>query len=92
MKLSIRVTALSTLALAGSLLTFAGGQKPIRPSRSEAQDVQGAARAVQQGKGTGMSRNQTVPANAFRAQTAQDSQAVRSDAATTRLRDSAYRK
>jgi hypothetical protein len=91
MKRSIRVTTLSLLALASSLFVFAGGQPPIRPSPSEAQDVQGATRAVQQGKGGGMSRNQTVTSDANRAQTAQDSRAVRSNEAG-QAHDSAFRK
>jgi hypothetical protein len=76
------------------MLAFAGNQTPIHPTRTEAQDVQGATPAVQYGKGTGMTRNQTAPANANRVQTAQDSGKVRTDAdpATTPVRDSAYRK
>jgi hypothetical protein len=92
MKLSIRVTALSAIALASSMLTFGyGGQTPIRPTHTEQQDAAGAPRAVQPGKGGAAWRNQPVEVNESRVQTAQDSQKLRRDPAVTPS-DSAYRK
>ncbi len=83
MNRSIRLTMLSGFVLASPLLTF-GGQSTGMPAPNGAQnDVQnqsGVTRAVQWGKGTGMSRlTRTVPANANRAQTAQEQGVVRAD-------------
>jgi hypothetical protein len=78
--------------LASPLLIFAGGQPKMQPARGEAQDVIGTTRAVQQGKGSGTSRNQTVIANAYRAKTAQDSAALRNDQAAIPRGDTAFRK
>jgi hypothetical protein len=81
MKRSIGLTMLSAFILAGPTLTFAGGQPKVLRSTNEAQYVKGATRAVQQGKGSGMSCNQTVTANAYRAQTDTDSAPLRNGAA-----------
>ena len=69
---SIRTAVLSTLVLASPLLTVAGSQSTGMhvPSQSEMQNRDGVTRAVQQGKGGGMTRNQGVRANAYRSQTA----------------------
>jgi len=90
MKFSMRLTTMSALVLAGSMLAFAGDQTPIHKTRTEAQDAQGAVKAVQYGKGAGMTRNQTVATNANREQTAQDSATVRT--AAVQKRDSAFNK
>jgi hypothetical protein len=55
------------------LFVFAGGQpaKVFTPSKAEMQDRAGVTRAVQQGKGSGMSRSQAAaPVSAPRTQTA----------------------
>ncbi len=65
MKSRFRVALLSALMMTSPLLSFAGGEHVIRtPSKDEAQDRTGITRAVQYGKGTGMTRNQGVRANA----------------------------
>ena len=58
----IRMTVVSAGLLAIPALTFAGGQpaKVRMPGKAEGQDRTGITRAVQQGKGTGVSRMQTV--------------------------------
>jgi hypothetical protein len=78
---SIRVALLSAFVLTSPSLIFAGSQPKLHMlSESEAQDLSGSSRAVQQGKGAGMSRNQAaIPANTDRSQ-------------TTAARDSAFRK
>jgi hypothetical protein len=71
---SIRFATLPALVLASSLLTFAGSQPRLHPySKDNAQDRSGITQAVQQGKGTLVTRNQVPAANAYRVQTAQDS-------------------
>jgi hypothetical protein len=90
MKPSVRLTMVPILALAGSMLAFGSGQAPIRQAQSEAQAVQGATPAIQQGKGGGLSRNQTVVAEANRVQTPQERQAIRELLA--KHHDSAFRK
>jgi hypothetical protein len=58
---SIRVALLSAFVLTSPVLTFAAGQPKLRvPSKSETQDLSGATRALQQGKGAGMSRIQVA--------------------------------
>jgi hypothetical protein len=55
---SFRVAALAAFILTSPLLIFAAGQPKLHMlSKSEMQDLSGATRAVQQGKGTGMTRN-----------------------------------
>ena len=85
MKRSMKFSTISILTLAGSMLAFGNAQPRVRPVTSEAQDVKGAAPAVQQGKGSGLTRNQSVSVN--NQQTEQNAQA---DAAE--VRDSAFRK
>jgi len=83
---------LTALVLTSPLLSFAGDQSArVRPAGSSeiGNDV---TRAVQQGKGAGMTRNQGVRANAYRSQTAADSASVRSGAARTNPSDPAFRK
>src|ERR1700733_2249480 len=67
----VRMALLSAVVLTSPLLTFAGGQPKIHPySKEDAQDRTGITRAVQQGKGTGMSRSDgAIQANAYREQT-----------------------
>jgi hypothetical protein len=92
MKLSIRVTTLSAIALASSMLTYGfGGQPTVRPTQTEQQDAAGAPRAVQQGKGASLSRNQPVTVNRSRALTREESRAVRPDPAVQQ-QDHAFRK
>jgi hypothetical protein len=56
---SIRVALLSAFVLTSP--TFAAGQPKLRvPSKVETQDPAGSTRAVQQGKGAGMSRNRAA--------------------------------
>lgn len=73
--LTIKVALISAIALTNPLLTFAGGQpaKVQTISKNETHNFAGAARAVQPGKGTGISRDQVVRTNADRAETAKDS-------------------
>jgi hypothetical protein len=96
MSRSIRVALLSAVVLASPMLSFAGGQPPVSrtPSKSEAQDRTGISRAVQQGKGTGMTRVQGVQANASRSQTASETQVAKdqSRAGSPNWSDPAYRK
>jgi len=57
-----RVLVFSALSLTPSLI-FAGGQPKLHmPSKSEMQHLSGATRAVQQGKGGGLTRNE-APSN-----------------------------
>jgi hypothetical protein len=72
--LPIKIALIAVIALTNPLLTFAGGQpaKMRTLGRNEAQNFAGAARAVQPGKGTGISRDQIVRPNADRVQTAKD--------------------
>jgi hypothetical protein len=75
---SVRIALLSALILASPVISFGAGQHLIRvPSKDEAQDRSGVTRAVQYGKGTNMTRNEGVRANAFRSQTPEESQVVK---------------
>ena len=75
---SVRIALLSALMLTSPMLSFAAGQHLIRvPGKDEAQDRSGITQAVQYGKGTGMTRNEGVRANAFREQTPAESQVVK---------------
>jgi hypothetical protein len=76
---SIRLTLLSSLVVACPMLTFAGSQSVGMhvPSKSEMQDRSGVTRAVQQGKGTAITRNQVIRANAYRSQTTEDSRTLK---------------
>jgi hypothetical protein len=95
--LSVRAALMSAVALALPLLTFAGGQpaKVRMPGKDEARDRSGVARALQQGKGGGLSLSQTViRANAYRVQTEAASPATKDQpgGAGPNLSDSAFRK
>jgi hypothetical protein len=73
-----KLIASSAFVLASPMLSFAAGQHLIRvPSKNEAQDRTGITQAVQYGKGTNMTRNEGVRANAFREQTPAESQVVK---------------
>ncbi len=76
---SIRVAALPALILASAALTFAAGPGRVFPRNAgELQDHSGVSQAVQQGKGTMLTRNEKAfTANAYREQTAQDSAKLR---------------
>jgi len=96
MKKSIRVAALTGLALASALVTFANGQaaKTGMVRRPDPVDPSGLTRAVPQGKGSGMTRNEPVlRGNAFRSETPQDSAALK-DGSHSRAHysDSSFRK
>jgi len=59
---SIRIAVLSACALTSPVLSFAAGQPKLHVlSQSQAQDLPGATRPVQQGKGSGMTRYQPSP-------------------------------
>jgi hypothetical protein len=72
---TMKLALVSVFALASPLLTFAGGQPKVRwVSKEEAQDRSGITRAVQQGKGSGMTRSDVaIRANAYRSQTPEES-------------------
>jgi hypothetical protein len=77
MKSRLKV-AMFALVLTSPVLSFAASQRLIRvPSKEEVQDRSGMTRAVQYGKGTGVTRNQELGANAFREQTPAESQVVK---------------
>jgi hypothetical protein len=81
MNRSIRLTMLSGFVLAFPLLTFGGqstGMSVPTGAQNDVQNQYNVTRAVQWGKGTGMSRlTRTVPANSYRVQTAQEQGVVR---------------
>jgi hypothetical protein len=92
---SIRVALLSAFVLASPSLTFAGGQHLVRmPRKGEIQDYADTMRAVQQGKGGGISRNEGIRANAYRLQTEEESLTTRDKSAAERPNpgDSVFRK
>jgi hypothetical protein len=93
---SIKMAVLSTFLVLASPLAFAGSQSTGMhvPSQSEMQNRDGVTQAVQQGKGSGMTRNQEVRANAYRSQTAGESPTVRngSGAGDSNRGDMAFRK
>lgn len=92
MKLSIKVATLSALVLTSPLFVFAGQQpSKVRDTR-DSQVIAGAARAVQQGKAGGLSRDQVVRANANRVETVRDSAKVDQNAVRPNPGDSALRK
>ncbi len=67
----VRVALLSAVVLTSPLLMFAGGQpaKMHKYTKEDAQDRTGVTRAIQQGKGGGMSlSDRTIRANAYREQ------------------------
>jgi len=92
---SIRTAVLSTLVLA-SPLAFAGSQSTGMhvPGQSELQNRDGVTQAVQQGKGSGVTRNTEVRANAYRSQTAGENPTVGNGSGTadSNRGDIAFRK
>ena len=91
----IRVALIAAVALTSPLLAFAADRPPIHvPSKTEMQNRDGITRAVQQGKGGGMPRNQEVRANAYRSQTAAENQVVKEKPKTgyPNWGDTAFRK
>jgi len=79
---SIRIAVLSAGIVTSPMLSFAAGQPKLHmPGKSEAQDLSGASRPVQQGKGSGVTRYQSNP------RTSEISAAARPNRS-----DSAYRK
>jgi hypothetical protein len=94
---SVRTMLLAASILVSPALTFAGGQpNKVYPSgKNEAQDHTVFARSVNQGKGAGMTRSDVVlRGNAYRSQTAEDSQALRDKpgAAGPNWNDTAFHK
>jgi hypothetical protein len=93
---SIKLALLPALVLTSALLAFAAGQPKLHMlSKAEMQDLTGATRAVQQGKGGGMSRNQVaLRGNAYRSQTADESRTLKdgSVGANPNGHDAAFRK
>ena len=94
---SIKMVLLSAFALMSPLLTFAGDQpgQMHRYSKSEIENRDGVTRAVQQGKGAGVSRNQLVlRGNAYRSETSEENPALLndSDVVGPNWGDSAFRK
>ena len=94
---SVKMALLAAAILASPVLTFAGGQPNhvYTPPKNEAQDVTGIAQNVNQGKGAGMTRSDVVlRGNAYRSETAQDSQALnaKSSAAGPNWDDTAFHK
>ena len=93
---SFRLALLSAIALTTPLLPFAGSQPAVVGNYTNRETLDARpTQAVQQGKGSGMSRNQTViRANAWRSQTEEDSLKLREKPAATHINwgDSAFRK
>jgi len=94
---TMKLALVSVFVLASPLLTFAGGQpaKMRRFDKEELQDRTGIAQAVQQGKGSGMTRSDVaIRANAYRSQTAEESGTVvqQSRGAHSNWNDSAFHK
>jgi hypothetical protein len=94
---SMKLALASAFVLASPLFTFAGGQPAIRrqPGKEEMQDRTGIMRAIQQGKGTGMTRSDVViRANAYRSQTPDESRvpAQQSGSVHSSWNDSAFHK
>jgi hypothetical protein len=75
---SIKVMLLSAFAVASPLLTLAGDRAVPPSGKDHAQDRIEIGRALQQGKGSGISLNQVViRANASRVQTAEEKSVVK---------------
>jgi hypothetical protein len=94
---SVKMVLFAASILASPALTFAGGQPNhvYTPPKNEAQDRAGIAQTVNQGKGAGITRSDVVlSGNAYREQTAQDSQALKdkSNAAGPNWNDSGFHK
>jgi hypothetical protein len=93
---STKVVLLPALVLTSALLAVAASQPKLHMlSKAEMQDLTGATRAVQQGKGGGISRNQlALSGNAYRSQTADESRTLKdgSAGAHSNWHDTAFRK
>jgi len=94
---SVKMMLLTASILVSPALSFAGGQpnRIYTPSKNEAQDHTVFARNVNQGKGAGMTRSDVVlRGNAYRSETAEDSQALRvkSGASGPNWNDTAFHK
>jgi hypothetical protein len=77
---TVKMLLLAASILASPVLTFAGGQpnRVYTPGKNESQDRAGVGRNLNQGKGAGLTRNDVVlRGNAYRSETAQDSQALK---------------
>jgi len=88
---SVKIALLAALALTNPLLTFAGEQPAKERNTTSTEDLSGTSRAVPQGKGTGVTRPQEVPADAYRAEKAEDATA-KTPAVRPNPGDSAFRK
>jgi hypothetical protein len=92
---SIKVMLLSAFAMASPLLTLAGDRAVPPSGRDHAQDRTEIGRALQQGKGTGMSLSPVfIGANASRVQTAEEKSVVKAQpvAPGSNLSDTAFHK
>jgi hypothetical protein len=92
---SIRVMLLSAFVLSVPLLTFAGDRAVPPTGGDHVRDRTEIGRALQQGKGAGMSLSQVViHANASRVQTSDEKSVVRNQPAAPRsnLTDTAFHK
>jgi hypothetical protein len=91
----IKVMLLSAFALASPLLTLAGDRAVPPSGKDHAQDRTEIGRALQQGKGSGMSLSQVViRTNASRVQTAEEKSVVKKQPVAPRsnLSDTAFHK
>jgi hypothetical protein len=92
---SIKVMLLSAFAMASPLLTLAGDRAVAPSGKDHAQDRAEIGRALQQGKGAGMSLSAVViRADASRVQTAEEKLVVKKQPAAPRsnLSDTAFHK
>ena len=92
---SIKVMLLSAFVIASPLLTFAGEQAVPPSGKVYVQDRTEIGRALQQGKGGGMSLSQVaIRANANRVQTADEKGIVKDQPVAPRsnLSDTAFHK
>jgi len=92
---SIRIAMVATLALVCPLTIAASQSTGMHvPTKSEMQNRDGVSRAVQQGKGSGRTRNTEVRANAYRSRTAGENPTVKdgSGVADSNRGDIAFRK
>jgi len=92
---SIKVMLLSAFVMAGPLLALAGDRAVPPSGKDHAQDRTEIGRALQQGKGTGMSLSQAViRADASRVQTAEEKSVVKEQPSAPRsnLSDTAFHK
>jgi hypothetical protein len=88
---SIRVSLLAALSFTSPTLTFAGGQPAKERNTTSTRYLSEVSRAVQQGKGSGMTRAQGVPADAYRVEKAGEP-AAKSSAVRPNPGDSTFRK